>query len=292
MASLTSASREWLTRHHQAVLITLRSDGSPQSSNVLTAFDGDVFRVSVTAGRAKTRNLARDPRAVVHVLGGDFWAYASVVCSAGLGTVSTEAGDQAGQDLLRLFNDISGEAASEARGVLRRPGRRAAPPAQPERSSRSPARGGWAEARRRGCGEAEGRREHRLEAGELADPVAGETDHEDARAVQAAGDRGRARTRPMRAAGSPGRAPVVDPRRCGAIALKKRCAAAAVVLEGQRRHPDPDVVGHQRDERVDVALGEGRDERSSRRRSSGRAGAGRRRGGCGSGRRRAWRGRA
>jgi hypothetical protein len=34
----------------------------------------------------------------------------------------------------------------------------------------------------------------------------------------------------------------------------------AVVLERQRRHPHPRVVGHQRDERVDVALGEGGDE--------------------------------
>jgi PPOX class probable F420-dependent enzyme len=107
MASLTSASRQWLTTHHQAVLITLRADGSAQSSNVLTAFNGDVFRVSVTAGRAKTRNLARDPRAIMHVLGGNFWGYASVVCSARLGTVSTRAGDQAGEDLLRLFNDVS-----------------------------------------------------------------------------------------------------------------------------------------------------------------------------------------
>ena len=95
MASLTAASRDWLAQHHQAVLITLRADGSAQSSNVLTA------------GRAKTRNLSRDPRAVVHVLGGNFWGYASVTCSARLGTVSTAAGDQAGQDLLRLFNDIS-----------------------------------------------------------------------------------------------------------------------------------------------------------------------------------------
>jgi PPOX class probable F420-dependent enzyme len=107
VASLTSASRQWLTQHHQAVLITLRADGSAQSSNVLTAFDGDVFRVSVTAGRAKTRNLARDPRAIVHVLGGNFWEYASVVCSAHLGAVSRRAGDEAGEDLLRLFNDIS-----------------------------------------------------------------------------------------------------------------------------------------------------------------------------------------
>ena len=55
MADLNDAAREWMTGRTRAVLITLRSDGSPQSSNVLTAFDGTSFRVSVTAdqiGRA------------------------------------------------------------------------------------------------------------------------------------------------------------------------------------------------------------------------------------------------
>jgi PPOX class probable F420-dependent enzyme len=107
MGSLTAGAREWLTQHDSAVLITVRADGSPQSSNVLTAFDGDAFRVSVTAGRAKTRNLARDPRATVHVLGTDFWSYASVKCSAHLGAVSTEEGDHAAVDLLKLYEDIT-----------------------------------------------------------------------------------------------------------------------------------------------------------------------------------------
>ncbi len=107
MGSLTTGSREWLGRHDRAVLITLRADGSPQSSNVLTAFDGDAFRVSVTAGRAKTRNLARDARAVMHVLGDDFWSYASVTCAAHLGAVSTKEGDQAAVELLKLYEDIT-----------------------------------------------------------------------------------------------------------------------------------------------------------------------------------------
>ena len=89
MADLNDAARSWLTGRTRAVLITTRADGSPQSSNVLTAFDGTAFRVLVTADRAKTRNLARDPRAVVHVVGDDFWSYASVSCSATLGAVTT-----------------------------------------------------------------------------------------------------------------------------------------------------------------------------------------------------------
>jgi PPOX class probable F420-dependent enzyme len=106
MAEITDSVREWLAAQHRAVLITLRADGSPQSSNVTTAFDGTRFHVSVTDDRAKTRNLARDPRAVMHVLGTDFWSYASVPCVAQLGPVSARAGDQAGQDLLALYNAI------------------------------------------------------------------------------------------------------------------------------------------------------------------------------------------
>ena len=109
MADLNDTARTWLTGRTRAVLITTRADGSPQSSNVLAAFDGTSFRVSVTADRAKTRNLARDPRAVVHVVGDDFWSYASVSCTAHLGPVTTTPGDDGGRALLDTYQAITGE---------------------------------------------------------------------------------------------------------------------------------------------------------------------------------------
>jgi PPOX class probable F420-dependent enzyme len=109
MPDLNDAARDWLAGRTRAVLITTRADGSPQSSNVLTAFDGTTFRVSVTADRAKTRNLARDPRAVVHVVGDDFWAYASVSCRATLGAVTTTPGDDACRALLDTYEAITGK---------------------------------------------------------------------------------------------------------------------------------------------------------------------------------------
>jgi PPOX class probable F420-dependent enzyme len=109
MADLNDAARAWLTGRTRAVLITTRADGSPQSSNVLTAFDGTSFRVSVTADRAKTRNLARDPRAVVHVVGDDFWSYASVSCQTTVGDVTTTPGDDAGRALLDTYESITGQ---------------------------------------------------------------------------------------------------------------------------------------------------------------------------------------
>lgn len=109
MAHLDDAARAWLATQHQAVLVTLRADGSPQSSNVITSFDGTAFSVSVTDDRAKTHNLRRDPRAVVHVLGPDFWSYASTSCDVEVGPVSATAGDDAGRALLELRDAVSDE---------------------------------------------------------------------------------------------------------------------------------------------------------------------------------------
>lgn len=98
---------EWLRQHHHAVLITLRADGSPQSSNLSYVMLGDTMKVSVTATRAKTHNLRRDPRAVLHVLGDSFWQYCSVSVTAELSAVTTEPGDAAGQELLAVYNAIA-----------------------------------------------------------------------------------------------------------------------------------------------------------------------------------------
>ena len=54
----------------QGVLTTIRSNGRPQLSNILYLLGGDgVVRISVTDDRAKTKNLRRDPRASLYVLG-------------------------------------------------------------------------------------------------------------------------------------------------------------------------------------------------------------------------------
>ena len=62
---------------HQSILVTLRTDGKPQLSNVLHTVDEDgVIRVSTTADRAKYKNLLRTPWAALHVNGPTFWGYA------------------------------------------------------------------------------------------------------------------------------------------------------------------------------------------------------------------------
>ena len=68
------------------VLATIKADGRPQLSPVTPAYDpeANVIRVSMTEGRAKTRNLRRDPRATLEVTSPDGWAWATVEGTATL----------------------------------------------------------------------------------------------------------------------------------------------------------------------------------------------------------------
>lgn len=65
--------RAFLADRRNYVLVTTRADGSPQMSPV-TGAQGPDGRLLVSSypGRAKTRNLVRDPRCSVLVLGDDF----------------------------------------------------------------------------------------------------------------------------------------------------------------------------------------------------------------------------
>lgn len=92
------------------VLATLKRDGRPQLSDVTYVYDRDAgtIRVSVTDGRAKTRNIRRDPRVSLHVRP-QGWGYAVVEGLAQLGEVTTATDDEAAEDLVTLYRDARGE---------------------------------------------------------------------------------------------------------------------------------------------------------------------------------------
>lgn len=77
IASATTVDRaallEFLHSRHRGVLVTNRSGGSPQISPVTCGLDpqGRIV-VSTYPGRAKTRNIRRDPRVSICVLSDDF----------------------------------------------------------------------------------------------------------------------------------------------------------------------------------------------------------------------------
>ena len=95
---------------HQGVLVTTRRDGRPQLSNIAYRLgDDDVIRISVTADRAKTKNLERDARASLYVGRDDFWAYAVIDGSAELTQVAAQPNDATVDELIELYRSLQGE---------------------------------------------------------------------------------------------------------------------------------------------------------------------------------------
>ncbi|MCA1268638.1 PPOX class F420-dependent oxidoreductase [Streptomyces sp. 7G] len=93
------------------VLVTLKQDGRPQLSNVNHAYypEEQVVRVSVTEGRAKTRNLRRDPRASYHVTSDDRWAWTVADGTAELTPPAEDPDDATVEALITLYRDVRGE---------------------------------------------------------------------------------------------------------------------------------------------------------------------------------------
>lgn len=97
--------------HDGGVLVTLKRDGRPQLSNVNHAYypDEHLIRVSITEGRAKTRNLRRDPRAAYHVTSADRWAWTVADCAAELTPPAADPRDATVEALITLYRDVAGE---------------------------------------------------------------------------------------------------------------------------------------------------------------------------------------
>ena len=93
------------------VLATIKSDGRPHVSNVGYSYDPEsqLVRVSVTADRAKTRNLERDPRVTLHVASKDFWTWVAVEGTAELTPVAADPYDATVDELVEYYRRVSGE---------------------------------------------------------------------------------------------------------------------------------------------------------------------------------------
>ena len=95
----------------QGILVTTRKDGWPQLSNVNYAWDAkdQLIRISVTDGRAKTKNLRRNSRASFHVSSEDFWSYVVVDGQAELSAVAADPHDAAVEELIELYRAVHGD---------------------------------------------------------------------------------------------------------------------------------------------------------------------------------------
>jgi PPOX class probable F420-dependent enzyme len=101
----------FVAENRWGVLATVKRDGRPQLSNVGYAYDPEsqLIRVSVTADRAKTRNLQADPRVTLHVSSQDFWTWVAVEGTAELTPVAADPHDATVEELITYYRGVSGE---------------------------------------------------------------------------------------------------------------------------------------------------------------------------------------
>ncbi len=103
-----SEAVDWAAERRLGVLITIRSDGRPQSSDIVYYVDTGVFHISMTVGRAKTVNLRRDPRAVLHVSDEKAWSYVSLDGTVELSPPTTTPGDATSDALVDYYERLAG----------------------------------------------------------------------------------------------------------------------------------------------------------------------------------------
>jgi PPOX class probable F420-dependent enzyme len=97
-------------QHKQGVLITLKADGRPQSSNILYDLGADgIIRISATADRAKAVNARRDKRVSLHVTAEDFWSYAVIEGDADVTATAAAPDDATVDELVELYRELQGE---------------------------------------------------------------------------------------------------------------------------------------------------------------------------------------
>lgn len=105
----TATALDFIRDRTHGVLTTQKSDGRPQLSNITYRLGDDgVIRISVTEGRAKAKNLQRDPRASLHVTRDDFYAYAVVECDVELMPAARSIDDPTVEALVQYYESVSG----------------------------------------------------------------------------------------------------------------------------------------------------------------------------------------
>ena len=93
----------------RAALATIRADGRPQLSNIMYVAVNGEYWISLTASRAKTKNLRRDPRCVLYVPGEDFWSFVVLDGTASLTEITLDEHDAVAEELVEYYRKGSGE---------------------------------------------------------------------------------------------------------------------------------------------------------------------------------------
>ncbi|WEH41160.1 TIGR03618 family F420-dependent PPOX class oxidoreductase [Streptomyces sp. NBC_01218] len=94
-----------LGRQQFGTLATIKRSGHPHLTTMVYGWDPEarIVRFSSTADRVKVQHLRRNPRAALHVQGGDVWSFAVAEGEATVSESTTVPGDAVGQELLGMI---------------------------------------------------------------------------------------------------------------------------------------------------------------------------------------------
>lgn len=103
----------WAEDRSDAVLITIRADGRPQSSDISYSLDAGVFAISVTHDRAKSANMRRDNRVVLHLTDRASWSYLSFDGTVEMTSPALDPNDATTNALVQYYERVAGEPHSD-----------------------------------------------------------------------------------------------------------------------------------------------------------------------------------
>ncbi|MDQ0713132.1 PPOX class probable F420-dependent enzyme [Streptomyces luteogriseus] len=100
-----AALSDLLGKQQFGTLATVKRSGHPHLTTMLYSWDAEcrTVRFSTTADRVKVQHLRREPRAALHVQGGDVWSFAVAEGDAEVSEATTAPGDAVGRELLAMI---------------------------------------------------------------------------------------------------------------------------------------------------------------------------------------------
>ena len=99
------AFSDLIGRQQFGTLATNKRSGHPHLTTMIYSWDPEarIVRFITTVDRIKVKHLRRDPRAALHVPGGDVWSFAVAEGEAEVSEITTVPGDAIGRELLAII---------------------------------------------------------------------------------------------------------------------------------------------------------------------------------------------
>ncbi|WBO61915.1 TIGR03618 family F420-dependent PPOX class oxidoreductase [Streptomyces camelliae] len=104
-----AALSDLLGKQQFGTLASIKRSGHPHLTTMLYHWDPDarIVRFSTTADRVKVKHLRHNPRAALHVQGGDVWSFAVAEGETEISGITTVPGDAVGRELLDMIPEAA-----------------------------------------------------------------------------------------------------------------------------------------------------------------------------------------